>query len=630
LSDNLFIDNEFNELKIDKKDIAEFYMFAQKVIKENFNKEFTVDNKTIDFISTTSNETLRDKCFGQNKYFKNAMQKMKLENRFTYINYKAIVYICDWLSSAHTENLPSGELYNKEKFEKQIVTKLLKDNKIGSGKEFTFRNFQKESIINKNVLAIAPTGSGKTEAALLWASQKKEFERILYLLPTKITSNAIYERLIEYFQPANVAIVHSSAYFLRKEMTNNEYLYKDYLLDKTFFRNINIATIDQLLSQGFNLNYWELKTFNLWNARIIIDEIHLFAPYTLGLIISTIKYMKEIFKCKFFIMTATMPQKLEKLLTKTIGAEELKIIKDTELLEKARNRFFTTTQQIDEMFNEIETLFEEGKKILIVVNTVDEAIRIYNYFSVYENVLCYHSRFINLHRKQKEDEIFRLEKQKEGCILIATQVVEVSLDIDFDILYTENAPIDAIIQRAGRVNRKRKKTDSKVVVFPHSKITQEFIYPPDILNNTYFELEKLQNERLTEKMLIELVDIVYKDMNIEEDKNYKEGLGKYYNIQKDYNFVKDNSNMEKAYTREGLDSISVIPICFKYMLLDDKITPIDKAKYELNVSRKRVKNNGFVLEDDKKDGFKYIHTTYCDKRGLIFEKEIDRNIAECI
>ena len=103
----------------------------------------------------------------------------------------------------------------------KIISKLRKDKKFQIAEAFQFRNFQIQSITPKNVIAIAPTGSGKTEAALLWASQKQSHERIIYLLPTRVTSNSIYTRLQEYFDKTEVAIVHSSALFLRKEIDEN-------------------------------------------------------------------------------------------------------------------------------------------------------------------------------------------------------------------------------------------------------------------------------------------------------------------------------------------------------------------------------------------------------------------------
>jgi len=199
------------------------------------------------------------------------------------------------------------------------------------------------------------------------------------------------------------------------------------------------------------LGYWEIKTFHLLNARIIIDEIHLYEPYTLGLIIATIRYLKAEFGAKFYVMTATMPLKLKALLDKTLSSHNTPVarIEDKELLHQARNQFEIRNCCVDDLEDEITRAIQD-KKVLIVVNTVDEAIRLYNkYKRVTKQILCYHSKFIQQHRIDKEAAILAQEKFNEPLLLIATQVVEVSLDIDFDILFTENAPIDAIIQRAG-------------------------------------------------------------------------------------------------------------------------------------------------------------------------------------
>ena len=174
---------------------------------------------------------------------------------------------------------------------------------------------------------------------------------------------------------------------------------KEYLKDKTFFQNVNVCTVDQVLTQGFNLGYWELKTFHMINSWVIIDEIHLYAPYTLALIISTISYLKNEFGTRFFIMSATMPLKLSELLQKTLGEEKYELIQDEELLDKSRNVFETRDCLIDELLDEITIEIESGKKVLLVVNTVDEAIRIYQKLkNSASNAFCYHSRFMQKDR----------------------------------------------------------------------------------------------------------------------------------------------------------------------------------------------------------------------------------------
>ncbi|MBZ9728750.1 CRISPR-associated helicase Cas3' [Salegentibacter sp. JZCK2] len=258
------------------------------------------------------------------------------------------------------------------------------------------------------------------------------------------------------------------------------------------------------------------------------------------------------------------------------------------------------------------------------IHTVDKAIELYDYLnevtkSAGFDAICYHSRFIKKDRFKKEEEIFKLDKKNKGGILIATQVVEVSLDIDFDILFTENAPIDAIIQRAGRVNRKRQKSETKVIIFQHFEISEKIYDTGNILHDTYEEFKKVNAQRLSEKKLNELVDMVYQDLDIESNEKYIEGLSKHLDIQYKYNFIKDLTTDEKVFTREGLDTISVIPNCFEEKLNGcenrDKL-----SNYELSISTRRA--NSVKITSGPLD-FKFIDANYDDEKGLTFKSKND-------
>jgi CRISPR-associated endonuclease/helicase Cas3 len=314
-------------------------------------------------------------------------------------------------------------------------------------------------------------------------------------------------------------------------------------------------------------------------------------------------------------MTATMPEKLKALLSKTLSSKKdsggFALIEDKELLDQARNTFEVRDNSIDELEEEIKAQIKVGGKVLIVVNTVDEAIRIYQQYRdqiAKENIICYHSRFIQKHRIEKEREILEKEGLDRPLLLIATQVVEVSLDIDFDILFTENAPIDAIIQRAGRVNRKRQKEKSKVIVFAHSEVSEKFVYnTPGILANTFSVLQQNSGQRLTERALNKLVDEVYKDIDIESMPQYLDGLRKYQQIQRDnLSYIKDNQGNDETYTREGLDTISVIPEVYRASLINAPIE--EKAKHELSV--RRSKEYKFKVSNPDDEGFRYIECIY--------------------
>ncbi|HMQ08580.1 MAG TPA: CRISPR-associated helicase Cas3' [Saprospiraceae bacterium] len=544
--------------------------------------------------------------------------------RKQYIFYKAILNIADWTASGHKPLEPQLK-FDKVYLVNKITDKLILDNKLDNKECFKLRDFQIACLEKKNVIAIAPTGSGKTEAALLWASQKKDYERIIYLLPTRVTSNAIFKRLTDYFSFDTVGLIHSTARLFQKEQMDDNYDQKKYFRDKSFFKNINVCTVDQILTLGFNLGFWEVKTFHMLRAKIIIDEIHLYSPYTLGLIISTMKYLKNEFETQFFIMTATMPIKLLEILKVTLG--EVEIIRDKELLNASRNTFEIRDTTLENLYPEIEKQIEQGKKILVVVNSVDKAIEIFDSLKVKcknhdKKAICYHSRFVNKHRALKEREIFDMDSKNNGGLLVATQVVEVSLDIDFDILFSENAPIDAIVQRAGRVNRKRKKDSTKVIIANHFDVSEKIYEDVELLCKTYDSFKERNGLKLTESDLTNMVDNVYQNMDISNNEKFNEGLKKHKEIQYQFDWIKDLSTDETVFTREGLDTIQVVPEKFRNRLLNCEDLDLIN-KYQLNVSRWKIKifpSETLILGKKKKNKVIFIDAPYSKEKGLEFIK----------
>ena len=592
LNDELFDADRNRNLSFKIQNLTEFYKYYDKILSDfKLNFDISIFGRLASLNAKTCNKLYKSIYFLKRDI-------IKKDDRTKYIFFKGILQTCDWFASANKL------LFDDLKIGAQNIKSIL-ENKIT--KSITFSDFQLRCTnTEKDCLVIAPTGSGKTEASLLWAGEKKG--KILYLLPTKVTSNAIYERMQNYFGQDNLGLVHSGAYSFHKEINDN-YEYSDYLLEKTFHKPLTVATVDQILTSGFNIGYWEMKEFNCFNSRIIIDEIHSYDFYTLGLIIATIRHFKKL-KVKFFIMSATIPDFLKKLIIDTLP--EIKPIEDKSLLDKSRNLFEVHNCNVDKLDEQIRYEVGQKRKVLIVVNTVNEAIRLYEKYEEY-NPICYHSRFIQKDRIQKEKQIKDVsENISDRNLVITTQVVEVSLDIDFDILFTENAPADSIVQRAGRVNRKRKKENTKIVIFKHSDIAKK-IYGVDNLEKSFNEFLKFNNKRISEIQFIDIVNEVYKDVDVENDEDYLEGLKKYDEIQEHYNFIQDVPlNNDMLYTRNFKDrmKISVIPMDFIEILVYKK--PLEMNKYVVDIPIWAKK----IYRTEKANGFLFLDVDYDFERGV--------------
>ena len=627
LSDNLYANNIYSPLDLSEPLVIAWYQWVEQKLEElgiehSLEKVSAIGSA---LEHTSSCEKLYHKLV-ENFFRRKVSIHLDKHNRKRYVLQKAMLHLADWTASAG-DVLPHGFTYNDYNIREGIarrISPLFIENAAKKTESVHFTDFQRQALRKGHVLAVAPTGSGKTEAALLWASQKCPYERLVYLLPTRNTSNAIYQRLCDYFGKGRCAIVHASAFFYRKEQ--DEFFEKiDYLKDKAFSQPITVSTIDQMLTAGFNLGHWELKTFHLRNAWVVIDEIHLYEPYTLGLIIASMRYLSQEFGTHFFIMSATMPVKLKKLLQSALNDQLYELI-DISLYDQARNVFESSADPLTSFDQDIEQALNEGKKVMVVRNTVDAAISDYERLKQYAtngSALCFHSRFTVKDRQAKADSIEKLDRAEnhQGFLLVATQVVEVSLDIDFDYLYTENAPIDALVQRAGRVNRKRKKKGTRVVVFPASEIAYSKIYNAEIVNNTTKLLEKHSGMALSERQLTQMVEDVYVDLDIESNESYRSGLSAYEKIWKEHlHYVKDLSmeeqQAEEVFTRSGIENISVIPASFEDKL--EASTAIEKSKHEVSISLKRFYMHRNRIHNDKLQQFRYFDTVYSDETGLIF------------
>ena len=463
-----------------------------------------------------------------------------------------------------------------------------------------------------HVLAVAPTGSGKTEAAMLWGLRQIEsgsVKKLLFLMPTMVTANSLHRRMQDFFDDRHghrVSLVHSTADLIRSENVSMENDKTDShsrsdaygLRDPHLFALVTVGTIDQLLVTLMHSGRWAIKTLAAANAAIVIDEVHAYDPHTAGLLMLLLKQFSSM-GTRFMIMSATMPSDLRRAIANALSPQSLTTIEDKSLLLASRNTWVTNQTaltswlgmeadrktSVSEEFRELSrTKNHAGDtvRILIVVNTVKRCQEIARHLQSFAPI-CYHSKFTFDDRRKKEAAI----EDKKPQLLIATQVVEVSLDIDYDILLTECAPIDALIQRAGRVNRPRRSTPGRIVVFsPEAGSDKIYAEPSGVLDATWNAIEAGSGNQFTEQQLLDLVESVYAGKDLAKHDSFRLIQRKTTGLQDQLSGVLDaprpyETDMLLKTRLENYAQQTVIPGMFADKCKDASY--MTRRKYELKV-----------------------------------------------
>ncbi len=330
---------------------------------------------------------------------------------------------------------------------------------------------ENENAKDKNLILIAPTGFGKTELAFLWGAG----EKFIYTLPLRSAGNQIFKRAGEIFGEDKVGLLHSDAdiYLFEKTGDIGDTL-KLYELAKNISYPVIVSTGDQFFPYALRPPGYE-KIFALFSyARLVIDEVQAYDPRACAIVVEFIKWVHKM-GGKFLLMTATLPEFVKDELEELGNNFEIINIYDEYssifqgvVKHKIKVRVINNSNEkeieaSDFPINEIVGQAAQGKRVLVILNTVKMAQNVYEEIEKQSGdiqVHLLHSRYTLADRREKEERMgteFKNPKEDNdnaGKILIATQVVEASLDIDADVLFTELCPLDALVQRMGRVLRR--------------------------------------------------------------------------------------------------------------------------------------------------------------------------------
>lgn len=333
----------------------------------------------------------------------------------------------------------------------------------------------------------APMGIGKTEAALYVAYQQLVSGKatgIYFALPTQLTSNKIYERFNDFLQRVlapncrhRSLLLHAKAWLLNTEMGEEGQPGGAWFnhAKRGLLAPFAVGTIDQALMAAMNVKHGFVRAFGLAGKVVILDEVHAYDAYTSTLLNALVELLREL-HCTVIILSATLNRdRREQLLGAPVSEDAYPLISAARLNQPVSERpvpiganhevKILLLTDSDAALSEALERASRGQQVLWIENTVVEAQERYLDLAARASELgiacgLLHSRFTADDRQRIEDRWVGLfgkagwqERTWQGRILVGTQILEQSLDIDADFLVSRFAPTDMLLQRVGRLWR---------------------------------------------------------------------------------------------------------------------------------------------------------------------------------
>jgi len=429
--------------------------------------------------------------------------------------------IAEWIESVvHSAAIASTEIADK------IIQPRLEQIKAKD-----LREFQKQlALQGSKTLLLSACGSGKTLAAWKWAevqSQTYKIGKVIFLYPTRGTATEGFRDYVGWAPEADAALITGTARYELEAMRDNpeEESNNSAIAGKTFraeaderlfalgfwSKRFFSATVDQFLS-FMEHSYQSLCLLPvLADSAVIIDEVHSFDRSMFDTLISFL----QTFDIPVLCMTATLPKSRRDELV-AVGlrvfpteADRAKL-DDLKEKEEAERYLLEPVDNFDAAFNHAVNAYQSGLRVLWVVNTVDRCLAISEALKtkLKTNVLTYHSRFrlcdrAEIHKQTVAAFVLQKDKPVERAIAVTTQVCEMSLDLDADVLITEIAPISAMVQRFGRANRHLKRDFAVLHVYePPSNLP----YSKEELNAARTFLDELGTVRISQHRLAQALE----------------------------------------------------------------------------------------------------------------------------
>ncbi len=467
--------------------------------------------------------------------------------------------------------------------------------------------------VRPHTLVTAPTGAGKTDFLL-----KRCKSRIFYTLPFQASINAMFQRFKDQIgdKTKDIRLLHAAS-----RLTIDRGKIEERALQDKVGASIKVLTPYQLASIAFATKGYESILIDIMDCDVILDEIHTYSSYSQAIVLKVVEVLNH-FNCRIHIGTATMPTKLKQHLIQLLGGDQ---VYDVDLEPKVLDKFDRHTihklGKDDDILALCHNAFRQGEKILVIFNQVARAQKFYE--QIKEEIpdapgMLIHSKFKRGDRSALEERLKKVFDEGGGaCIVVSTQVVEVSLDISFDRMITEAAPLDALIQRFGRINRRRsKETIGNFrpihIIPPFENDSDNLPYNAEVVRRSF---EVLPEEKtLRERNIQQLLDEVYGDLeiqSIELSSMFRDGQF----------FIRELWHQSKSALLEQMDIETTASIIQNDWEQYKNSVSEDRARLEIPVSYRSVAFIG--LEREKQVGnrpFILPNISYDSEIGLSMSK----------
>jgi CRISPR-associated endonuclease/helicase Cas3 len=462
------------------------------------------------------------------------------------------VTLADHTASAHGQLLTTHPLVSTDYPRRLRLELAVKGNSAYPHQE------QAERTTTHMVLR-APTGQGKTEAALLWSTTHTRAlsahtggtPRLFYSLPYLASINAMATRLRQDLGQDQVGVVHSRAasFYLSTASCddhNDAHQHSDPEQERQrasralaqanasrLFRElVRITTPYQLLRGALGGTAHAATLIDSANSVFVFDELHAYEPRRLGMILAMMRQWADL-GGHIGVISATLPDRLLDTIRHCLGEDHRVALvePDADYAWPRRHRLHLSQKHLTDpaSVDQIKDALRTGQSVAVIANNVADAWNLYDQLAPLAEELHGQGAALLLHSRFKTGDRTRIEKairERYGTkttprrpgLLVATQVVEVSLDVDFDVLHTSAAPLEALLQRFGRVNRiGALEAPAPIIVHqphyaPRGRSGPEFadkVYPAEPTRLSWDILARDDGQELDERLFTAWLDEIY-------------------------------------------------------------------------------------------------------------------------